>query len=144
MILSYLYFKMFTKIPSSVFLLFFCFRQYRPTGPADRSLYPGRARLCMSVGRPPGRPTECSYALGFSRSTARRKLCFFLEDGRPSGRPESNGSLPAGQTADRTGRPPSLPAANGSFLFCEILKIYFFGLFCSRFSLIFGDCFLIK
>ena len=126
MILSYLYIKKyFTNFQYPVSWLFFCFRQDRPTGPVDRSLYPGRARLCMSVGRPSGRPTESSLLSSFlgrpDRSTAFRKLCFLLEDGRP----EPNGYMPAGRTADRTGRPPGLQRSNGSFLFCVNLKICF-------------------
>ena len=89
-------------------------------------------RTCtlVHVCRPTAGSTDwMQSALGFSgstaRSTARRTLCFFLEDGRPSGRPESNGSLPAGLAADRTGRPSSLQKSNGSFLFCVFLKSVF-------------------
>jgi len=128
--------------------MFFCFRQDWPTGPVDR-------RLCLDVhvcacpsvdrrvdrlragllsgflGRPPGRPTESRFALGFSgstaRSTTRRKLCFYLEDGLPSGRPEPNGSLPAVQTVDRPGRPPSLQSAQWLFpLWCNLKSVFFF------------------
>ena len=128
-------------IPKSLqilFLLFFCFRQDRPTGPVDRSLYQDmHACACLSADRP-GRLTESSFALGFSGSTAQStafsKLCFILEDGRPDGRPESNGSLPARRTVDRTGRPSSLQSPNGSFLFGEILKICFWSVLKQIFS----------
>jgi len=111
-------------------MLFFCFRQDRPTGPVDRRLWQGvHVCACPSADRP-GRPTVSRFALGFSgstaRSTARRKLCFYLEDGRPGGRPELNGSLPTRQTVDRTGRPPGLQSANGSFLFGAILNLFSF------------------
>ena len=101
--------------------------------PADRhgrpAPVPGRARLCTSVGWPPG-STDCKQLLsGFlgrpPRSTARRKLCFLLEDGRPDRSTRANGSLPAELAADRPGRPPSLQQPNGSFLFCAILKSVF-------------------
>jgi len=124
-------------------LRIFCFRLERPTGSVDRILCPGRARSYTSVGRPIGRPPENICSLFFcrspdrstdqklllsvfcrsaDRSTAFTKLCFLFEAGQPVGRPETNGYMPARLTADRTSRPPSLPAANGSFLFGENLK----------------------
>jgi len=109
-----------------------CFLDFRPGGRPHRStgscVQDVHACARLSVDRPDDRPkTMCSL--------------FFL--GRPTGRPPSEncplsfcpvdrpvdrsakGSLPAGLTVDRAGRPPSLPAANGSFLFCVNLKICF-------------------
>ena len=128
MILSYLYFKIFYKNSKFWFPAVFLFQ----ARPADRTgrpeLVSRTTRLCMSVGRPLGRPTESSFALGFSGSTARstarstafRKLCFILEDGRPERSTRAQRLLPAGRTADRTGRPPGLQSPNGSFLFGAI------------------------
>ena len=53
MILSYLYFKMFLQKNSKFrILLFFCFRQDRPTGPVDRRLCQDvHACACLSADR---------------------------------------------------------------------------------------------
>ena len=126
--------KIFYKFFKVLFLAVFLFQAGPADRPVDRSLCPGHARLCMSVGRPIGQPTESSLLSGFlSRSTAFRKLCFLLEAGRPVGRPKPNGYMPAGRTVDRTGRPPSLQSPNGSFLFGPILKSVFRTVFLADF-----------
>ena len=135
--------KIFYKNSKFRFLLFFCFRQDRPTGPVDWSLYPGRARLCTSVGRPPGRPTECSLLSGFmgrppgrppaehfvsfwGRSTRAQRLFASRADGRP----------------DRsTARPAKSPTALSSLVQSEIC---FCDLFLADFFWVFRELFQIK
>jgi len=134
--------------------------------PADRpgrpDLVSGRARLCTSVGRPTGRPAENRLLTVFCRSAERStdqkfllsvfcraadrstdssKLCFISEAGRPTDRPEPNGYMPAGLTADRTGRPPSLQSPNGSFLFGDFLKPDFYSVCVADFLGLLGTYF---
>ena len=139
MILSYFYFKIIftTKISKFCLAADFLFQ----ARPVDRPGRPAPAQdmhacACLSADRP-GRPTVCTFALGFSGSTARstafRNLCFFLEDGRPERSTRAQRLLPAGQPVDRTGRLAGLQSANGSFLFCAILKSVFLICFCRLF-----------
>ena len=138
MILSYLYFKAYFQ--KFQVLVSCCFSVSGKTGRPDRSTG-ACVRTCtlVHVCRPTAGSTDClQFALGFSGSTARstafRKLCFCLEDGRPERSTRAQRLLPAGRTADRTGRPPSLQSPNGSFLFGEILKIYFWSVLKQIFS----------
>ena len=71
-----------------------CQKGCRSTGPVDRALWSGRARLCTSVGRPTGRLTESPLLSSFCRSTGPvdRVLCqgrarLRTSIGRPTGRP---------------------------------------------------------
>ena len=90
--------------------------------PVDR---PKTSALCFSVGRPTGRPTKklllSVFCRSADRSTAFTKLCFLFE----AGRPKPNGYMPARLTADRTGRPPSLPEPQRLFPLWYFSKICF-------------------
>ena len=79
--------KTFYKIFKVLFLAVFLFQAGPADRPVDRSLCPGHARLCMSVGRPTGRPTESSLLSGFL--------------GRPTGRPPSKNCVSFLRTVDR-------------------------------------------
>ena len=92
-ILSYFTSKYFLQQKFQVLslLLFFCFRQDRPTGPVDRHLH--RTCTLVHVCRPTARVDRQSAGL----------LSDFL--GRPPGRPLSETCVSLQRTVDRTGRP---------------------------------------
>ena len=86
MILNFIYLQNYLqKISSSkISSQFFCFRLYRPTGPVDRIMCPGRARSCTSVGQPTGRPTcKPQLSVNFGRPTGRPTVNIFVSFLRP-------------------------------------------------------------
>ena len=139
--------KHFTNFSKSFSWQFFCFRLDRPTEPVDRSLCPGHARLCMSVGRPIGRPTESSLLSGFL--------------GRPTGRPPSENCVSFLRPVDRSvdpsptaicqqgGRPTGpvdRQACRAPTALSSLVQFWnlFLGLFFGRLFLGFVDLFQIK
>ena len=108
-----------------------CFSVSGETGRPARSTgdSTGHARLCMSVGRPSGSTDWkqcCSRVFWVDRQVDRLQKTVFSFRGRSTGRStQAQRLLPAGRTADRTGRPLGLQSSNGSFLFCVFLKSVF-------------------
>ena len=88
----------FTKFPSSKTCCFSCFRLTgRPARSTGASARTCTVCACLSVDRPVD-PTVNSLLSGFlGRPPGRPRegnCVSFVEDGRPDGRPEPNGSLP--------------------------------------------------
>ena len=135
MILSYLYFKNIftTKISSSVLLLFFCFRQDRPTGTCT-----GHARLCMSVGRPPGSTDclqVCSRVFWVDRPVDRLQKPVFLFRGRSTRAVDPSPTATASRADGRPDRSTARPAkCQRLFPLLCISEICFCNLFWQTFS----------
>jgi len=134
MILSYLYFKIFYKNSKFWFLAVFLF-QARPADRTGRPELVSRTCTLVHVCRPTVGSTDwkqfCSRVFWVDRPVDRLQKTVFLFRGRST---RAQRLLPAGRTADRTGRPPGLQSPNGSFLFGAILKSVFRTVFWQTFS----------
>ena len=114
MILSYLYFKIFLqqKFPSSVLLLFFCFRQNRPTGPVDRRLCQDvHACACLSADRRVDRLSAvCSRVFWVDRPVDRLQKTVFLFRGRSTRAVDPSPTATASRADGRPDRLTAKPA----------------------------------